>query len=497
MESTSRATAPSPAQPLSGQGVLRISPSSRIDSTTESTGSVDGSIGPVHDLTENPQRFSQTMEIVKPKDFVQKKYKDISTERARRRERNDGQERRGMDMFSGADRYDRHYVVKASDSTPLSTVNTIKAYEELKKQIVGVPKRIMERRDGGLSITVDNREQGEKLMKLSSLVGVSVEVTSDANLNRTQGTIRYENHPGFTTQELLEALKPQEVTDIYQLSKRNEDKTTSPLPLYILTFGTTKIPERVSIGWTSCSVRMYIPRPRRCFKCHRFGHGSNTCRSQVDICGKCSEVKHEGECTEPLCCVNCKGSHPSFTRACPAYQKEQEIIAYKVRNNTTYNEAKTIISRNYVRENTTYSQMLKRQQPTSVETTKYQTEQSNVGTLGSPDKNSREENPSRREQVARNDVNNNEDIIQNEETNEESQKCPKQQTTPSALKKQTTREKDQPKRQRESFSPPRSNQKDKPPSKEQRYPIKMNIPTELPKKKYKGNTPSSVGRRSK
>ena len=147
-----------------------------------------------------------------------------------------------MEMFSGNDRYDRFYVVKATDSTPLATVNTIKAYDELKKHIGGTPKKIIERRDGGLTITLSDREQSRRIETLTSLAGVSVETIRDTNLNRVQGTIRYENHPGYSTQDLLDALKPQEVTEIYVLNKRNEDKITVPIPVYILTFGTTKLP---------------------------------------------------------------------------------------------------------------------------------------------------------------------------------------------------------------------------------------------------------------
>ena len=79
-----------------------------------------------------------------------------------------------MKMFSGAERFDRFYVVKATDSTPLSTVNTIKAFEELKTHLGGTPKRIIERRDGALTITVDNRQQSERLEKLTSQVGVNI-----------------------------------------------------------------------------------------------------------------------------------------------------------------------------------------------------------------------------------------------------------------------------------------------------------------------------------
>ena len=494
--------APSPAQPLSGKGVRRISPSPGNVSTTESAGSVEGSIGPAHDQTQSTHldiiQTSQASETLKAKVPVQKVDYRVSSADYQRHKRTERSEARGMDMFTGADRYDRHYIIKAVDSTPLSTVNTIRAYEELKDHIRGTPKRITERRDGGLTITVDNREQSERLKTLTTLAEVSIEVTSDSNLNRTQGTIRYENHPGFTNQQLLDTLKPQNVVEIYQLSKRNDDKTSVPIPVFILTFGTTKIPDKVNIGWTSCSVRMYIPRPRRCFKCHRFGHGANTCRSPQDICGKCGKTTHEGTCIDALCCVNCKGPHPSYIRTCPAYQKEQEILAHKARNNTTYNEAKAAVGSNYPRENTTYSQVLMNSyRAENIEQTVSQ-EQTN-----GPSAPRRETAKLHRSQSLLErkrptyDENNNGTVTQSyEKPLVPYTDCNDHEMDTSKTNEQTHEadKSTKPKRQRESNTPPKSKSKGKPHTEERSFPIKMKLPAELPKKKHKGNQQSSGGR---
>ena len=526
MENTIIATAPSPAQVFNDQGVRRISPSSEIPLPIESAGSVESLIGPAQGPLIITSKFAphsaraqtgsqtttgqgqKTGDLVQRADRNNNRPNDKFGARKRIDSYNDGQ--RGMDMFRGGNRFDRHYIIRAANSTPLSTVNTVKAYEELKIHIGGIPKKIIERRDGSLAVTLDNQEQSERLKTLNSLAGVTVETNSDTNLNRSQGTIRYENLPGYTTQELLDALKTQNVTEIYQLSKKNENKTNVLIPVFILTFGSTKLPERINIGWTSCPVRLYIPRPRRCFKCQKFGHGSNTCRSPIDVCGKCGREMHLGECDVSACCVNCRGPHPSFVRACPAYKNEQEIIAYKIRNNVSYNEAKMEVNRNYVREDTTYSQAVTATEPRHTETIK-RTETplqmrnySNISILSSPN---RERPNSDKNNNCDNDKTDNDNYKIND-SYKNIEKFSKENaqisiTEPHSGKADTEQipkskkhyENEKPKRQRESRTPPDKSTSGKHGMSVKTYPIKINLPTELPKKKQRKNSSSHQSKR--
>ena len=518
MKSTTKAMAPSPAQPLSGKGVRRISPSLTTDSTTESTGSVSGSIGPVHDTTHHTEavkpkvsQSSTAMIVPKPSTSVQgvdKYIRQSDKPKSKRFERNtkENTQRQEMEIFSGINAYDRFYIVAAADSTPLSTINTIKAYEDLKKHIGGIPKKIIERRDGGLSISVNNKEQSDRLQTLTELAGIEVVVRSDTNLNRCQGTIRYENYPGFTTQQILEALKPFQVTDVYQLTRKNENKTATPIPIYILTFGTTKLPNNVTIGWTNCSVRIFIPRPRRCFKCQRFGHSSTSCRSQADICGKCGQMAHEEECSNPVCCINCNGPHPAFVRACPAYNKEQEILAYKVRNNVSYYEAKTEVNKNYGTSQT-YSQALLNQtshQHNQASTMYYQSPRAPVTSNNLPTgrrdatdcnsqfscknlpENSHDQIHKKTKSPKKSDNNNN-NISKTKQDSQPGSPNSKQTRPPDNdfTKNNPTKENQNiSKRARENSSSPNVNPAKKAQSiKEKTYPIKVIAPKELPKSK--------------
>ncbi|GFX25529.1 uncharacterized protein TNCV_1407951 [Trichonephila clavipes] len=43
-------------------------------------------------------------------------------------------------------------------------------------------------------------------------------------------------------------------------------------------------------------------------------------------------------------CVNCKGDHSSFSRACPTWLLEKEITALKIKNKISYPEARRVVS---------------------------------------------------------------------------------------------------------------------------------------------------------
>ena len=109
----------------------------------------------------------------------------------------------------------------------------------------------------------------------------------------------------------------------------------------VLTFNRATLPESVHAAFISCPVRPYIPSPRRCFKCQKYGHGTQSCRGRP-TCAYCARADHTSDdCKkEQMKCSNCGEPHPAYSRACPAFKKEKEIIKLKVTENITYAEAK-------------------------------------------------------------------------------------------------------------------------------------------------------------
>lgn len=59
--------------------------------------------------------------------------------------------------------------------------------------------------------------------------------------------------------------------------------------------------------------------PSQCFKCQRFGHSSQQCEAQEDVCRRCAGPHRAADCTaqQPRC-ANCAGKHPASSLSCPA-----------------------------------------------------------------------------------------------------------------------------------------------------------------------------------
>ena len=275
------------------------------------------------------------------------------------------------DMFtSNKQYYDKFFTItSAEDNRNLTEINTIKANKDLLEFLGGQPPNVKELRSGAIQVEVSSLEQSSRLTKLQTLAGCRVKVTSNDFMNQSKGTIYYQNGPKFTDNEIVEAINEVsevKVTDIYRMKKK-VDNVLTELPIYLLTFQSTVIPGSVKIGWTRCSVRLYFPRPRRCFKCQEFGHGIKTCRSST-ICMQCGtseedDVDHAVPCRLPAKCPNCNGPHAASSHDCPRYLKEQKVLNLQVNERVSYSVARRKVfasrfqeTRSRTRQDTSFSQ---------------------------------------------------------------------------------------------------------------------------------------------
>lgn len=258
--------------------------------------------------------------------------------------------------------FKKYYTVSAKTGENLSEINVIKANKDLEKKLDGPPQKITETRTGELLIEVKNKKQGDLLCALTHLDTCEIDVKPHNKLNQTKGTIRYANRPRYSPDQLLQELKRYQVVELYQLKKR-VGGILEDLPVYILTFESCSLPENVAIGWTRCSVREYVPRPRRCFKCQRFGHGAKTCRSDITTCANCGDEAHGLPCNKPKHCANCQENHATTSNQCFYYIMEQEILAVQTKQHISYPEAKRTITSRHIQPNRSFATVVKAPPP--------------------------------------------------------------------------------------------------------------------------------------
>ena len=87
----------------------------------------------------------------------------------------------------------------------------------------------------------------------------------------------------------------------------------------------------------------YIPLPRRCFKCQRFGHGARTCRATEDVYPLYSGTGHKQEACpnkESPTCPDCKGTHSAANKECPEFITEKRALEIQAESHCTISAAR-------------------------------------------------------------------------------------------------------------------------------------------------------------
>ena len=133
------------------------------------------------------------------------------------------------------------------------------------------------------------------------------------------------------------------VSDVKRISIRigGKQKLTNA---YILTISSPILSTPVKIGFQIVKVDVYVPNPSRCFKCQRNGHHISKYPIQ-ETCSKCAHQDPDPDsttCSNPLHCIDCKSPHSTFSRECPAWREEKEILSINYNNNVSFSEARKL-----------------------------------------------------------------------------------------------------------------------------------------------------------
>ena len=130
-----------------------------------------------------------------------------------------------------------------------------------------------------------------------------------------------------------------------------------PLSTLILTFDLAILPS-VEAAWLCLHVKPYVPTPKHCYHCQRFGHTLAKCRSKLrnlpGTCFSCGRTAH-GECNKTSFCVNCGKSRPSSSRKCDYFILEQEIQTVRDKERISFSEAKQNVLAQCIRPDVSFA----------------------------------------------------------------------------------------------------------------------------------------------
>ncbi|XP_064475771.1 uncharacterized protein LOC135389668 [Ornithodoros turicata] len=241
------------------------------------------------------------------------------------------------------------YIVLSSTSSeeekrvPLGKMSPFfieKAVSSLSKNITEIKKL----RSDDLLIKCTSEADCKKILNTREMLDVPISASLHKTLNTCRGVVAIaELMMDVPVEEILMNLKEQAVIDVGKLKirKNNEYITTRNV---VPTFDRPSLPDKLKVGYLFADVRPYIPNPLRCFKCNRFGHAADACRGSP-CCARFGQQGHDTkECRGPDCCVNCTSDHPSYSRSCPKWKLEKEILRIKVPENISYPEARKRVS---------------------------------------------------------------------------------------------------------------------------------------------------------
>ena len=245
---------------------------------------------------------------------------------------------------------------------------------EIHRQIVstlGREPKIVFQGNGSVLVEVTSLEEKENLLSLTTLNGKSAKCAPHKLMNQSKGVIRAPLLTQFSEERLQKEFESQGVIEVKQMKKKI-DGILTPLPTYVLTFDLPRLPKEIKAAWLYFDVRPYIPAPKRCFYCHRFGHVNDNCRRRLKgdkkICYNCGQDEH-GECERTSFCVNCRENHPSVSKTCDRYVLEREILAVRSKEHITYIEAKKRVLSQSIRPGITFASIMKKSMSTNKQDT--------------------------------------------------------------------------------------------------------------------------------
>ena len=178
-------------------------------------------------------------------------------------------------------------------------------------------------------VRVHCKTYADNLLSLGMVQDCPVKVTPHRSLNFSKGVVRFgRSANGLSTEDIIEEIntspRNEELSEVTSANRVSIQKNGSKIltGTFFLTFKSEYLPTHLFLGFERFPVKRYVPNPRRCFKCQKFGHSSRTCRSKEDVCSICAATDHSyKDCNKQDSphCSNYSGPHKASDQECPKY----------------------------------------------------------------------------------------------------------------------------------------------------------------------------------
>lgn len=253
-------------------------------------------------------------------------------------------------------------VMMEDESIDINKINPVLIGKIFEQYLVGHTDQ--KRTRNAIMLKTKDERQFNSIMTLKEKVKIqlkdqtqNIKFEEVKLMNERKGVITEESWNDLSEEEIKNEINQQFMKDITNTKtgkkeivkavKRITRKTANGDILNtktcILTFNSTELPETVKMCGQTYSVRIFMPRPRICWRCLKLGHTTVSCRATNEYCKECGNAKDSNHVCGPSQCPNCPQddrSHKPNSGECPAMDVEKLIIDHQVRFNVSYFDAK-------------------------------------------------------------------------------------------------------------------------------------------------------------
>ncbi|GBN72073.1 hypothetical protein AVEN_19982-1 [Araneus ventricosus] len=156
---------------------------------------------------------------------------------------------------------------------------------------------------------------------MRSVSHIPISVQQHETLHTSKGVITCGRLLNIPVEEITQELSGQSVKDVRRINSRRDG--------------------------VSCASVLATPKPTARYTCAR-----------------CAVAGHESTgCTAVEKCVNCQGKHTSFSRSCPKWKQEKEVVATKYQNNISFPEARRLVKAQTPPDGKSYAYVVDKNHP--------------------------------------------------------------------------------------------------------------------------------------